>query len=47
MDRFEDVAREDKISNVTLQVEQVKGLMQNNIQAALKVRNECALTLLM
>lgn len=40
MDRFEDVARADKITNVSLQVEQVKGVMQNNIQAALKVWNE-------
>lgn len=37
MDRYEDVAREDKISSVALQVDQVKGLMQTNIQAALKV----------
>ncbi|CDF38102.1 VAMP7b [Chondrus crispus] len=36
MDRYEDVAREDKISSVALQVDQVKGLMQTNIQAALK-----------
>lgn len=37
MGRYEDVAKEDKISSVALQVDQVKGLMQTNIQAALKV----------
>lgn len=37
MEKYEDVAREDKVTNVSLQVDQVKGLMQNNIQAALKV----------
>lgn len=34
---YEDLKTVDKITNVALQVEQVKGMMQNNIEAALKV----------
>lgn len=37
-DKYDDAAKVDKIASVALQVDQVKGVMQNNIQSALKVR---------
>lgn len=35
--KYQDSAAVDKVSNVALQVEEVKGVMQNNINAVLKV----------
>lgn len=36
MDKYEDVSKADKLASVSVQVDQVKGIMQSNIQAALK-----------
>lgn len=37
-DKYQDPAQFDKIANVEQQVDQVKGMMRDNIEAALKVR---------
>ncbi len=36
--KYQNLAAVDKVANVALQVEEVKGVMQNNINAVLKVR---------
>lgn len=36
--RYQDVATVDKVASVSVQVDAVKGVMQNNINAVLKVR---------
>lgn len=41
--RHSDIATVDKVAAVAVQVDQVKGVMQSNINAVLKVRFACAL----